>query len=44
MPIYDAAQEYIKNNIDTVIIAGKEFILVFEDKIALLQRLFLEHL
>ncbi len=25
MPIYDAAQEYIKNNIDTVIIAGKEY-------------------
>ena len=25
MSIYDAAQEYIKNNIDTVIIAGKEY-------------------
>ena len=25
MPIYDAAQEYIKSNIDTVIIAGKEY-------------------
>ncbi len=25
MPIYDAAQEYLKNNIDTVIIAGKEY-------------------
>ncbi len=25
MPIYDASQEYIKNNIDTVIIAGKEY-------------------
>ena len=25
MPIYDAAQEYIKNNVDTVIIAGKEY-------------------
>tara|TARA_B100000989_G_scaffold236911_1_gene183819 strand:+ start:271 stop:2916 length:2646 start_codon:yes stop_codon:yes gene_type:complete len=25
MPIYDAAQEYIQNNIDTVIIAGKEY-------------------
>ncbi len=25
MPIYDAAQDYIKNNIDTVIIAGKEY-------------------
>ncbi len=25
MPIYDAAQEYIKNDIDTVIIAGKEY-------------------
>ena len=25
MPIYDAAQEYIKNNIDTVIFAGKEY-------------------
>ena len=25
MPIYDAAQEYINNNVDTVIIAGKEY-------------------
>ena len=25
LPIYDASQEYIKNNIDTVIIAGKEY-------------------
>ncbi len=25
MPIYDASQEYIKHNIDTVIIAGKEY-------------------
>ena len=25
MSIYDASQEYIKNNIDTVIIAGKEY-------------------
>ncbi len=25
MSIYDAAQEYIKNNIDTVIVAGKEY-------------------
>ena len=25
MSIYDAAQEYIKSNIDTVIIAGKEY-------------------
>ncbi len=25
MPIYDASQEYLKNNIDTVIIAGKEY-------------------
>ncbi len=25
MPIYDASQEYIKNNIDTIIIAGKEY-------------------
>jgi len=25
MSIYDAAQEYIKNNVDTVIIAGKEY-------------------
>ena len=25
MPIYDAAQEYIKSNIDSVIIAGKEY-------------------
>ena len=25
MSIYDAAQEYIKNNIDTVILAGKEY-------------------
>jgi len=25
MPIYDAAQEYINSNIDTVIIAGKEY-------------------
>ena len=25
MPIYDASQEYIKNKIDTVIVAGKEY-------------------
>ena len=25
MSIYDAAQEYINNNVDTVIIAGKEY-------------------
>ncbi len=25
MPIYDASQEYLKNNIDTIIIAGKEY-------------------
>ena len=25
MPIYDASQEYIQSNIDTVIIAGKEY-------------------
>ncbi len=25
MPIYDASQEYIKNKVDTVIIAGKEY-------------------
>ncbi len=25
MPIYDASQEYIKNDVDTVIIAGKEY-------------------
>ena len=25
MSIYDASQEYIENNIDTVIIAGKEY-------------------
>ncbi len=25
MPIYDASQEYIKNKIDTIIIAGKEY-------------------
>ena len=25
MPIYDASQEYINHNIDTVIIAGKEY-------------------
>ena len=25
MPIYDAAQEYLNNNIDTVILAGKEY-------------------
>ena len=25
MSIYDAAQEYLKNGIDTVIIAGKEY-------------------
>ncbi len=25
MPIYDASQEYLKNNIDTIVIAGKEY-------------------
>ena len=25
MSIYDASQEYVKNNVDTVVIAGKEY-------------------
>ena len=25
MPIYDASQEYLKNNIDTIVVAGKEY-------------------